>query len=672
MNAHVARLRRFLGRPPGYVARRVAAEARAELDRLLWQRRAKAFTVPALLVRTEDGDAAQLWNRLATQTWPVPASPVHRARLDAIAPGAWDAIIMRAERACRHEVELLGSGPTALGDEIVWDVDFKTGDRWLPRYFRDIQIVDQSRPSDVKVPWELSRLQWLLPVGQAYLLTGEERYAQTARAVLEQWIAANPVGRTVNWAIAMEPAMRVFSWTWLFRVFARSAGWADESFRGRFLCSLYQHGKFISRYIERADLNGNHFTADCAALVVAGAFFGGRDGQRWLGSAMGELEREVATQILEDGVDIEASSAYHRLVSELFLVAALHAESRGLKVSDSYKKRLVAAARFTAAYSRPDGSAPLWGDADDARVLPFGTGPINDHRHLIACVAAYVKDAALGSMTDGGREELFWLLGPSYADDARTGRQGIEPEPAAFPSGGAYILRADHAHVFIDCGDVGFGGRGGHGHNDALSFEAVLRGIKVVEEGGCFVYTASFAERNYFRSTAAHNTPRIDDEEINRFVDPELLWYLRDDAHPMDARIRHETGHVIFEGAHSGYSRLPFPVFPRRRIELHRDGAQVSIHDSFDGEGTHDIQIPLQLARGWEIEDVIGARAGCVHGSGARMSIAWHGTPEWKLGVTPGRIAPSYGIVITAPRLEWSTKDVTVPTHLTVTLQVTP
>lgn len=669
MNAHVARLRRLLSRPPGYVARRVAAEARAELDRLLWQRRAEAFSVPALLARTGDADVERLWHRLATQEWPVPTSPVERGRLDAIAPGASAAIIVSAERACRHEVDLLGSGPKNLGDSIVWDVDFKTGDRWLPRYFRDIRIVDRSRPSDVKVPWELSRLQWLLPVGQAYLLTGEERYAAAVKAVLEQWIAANPVGRTVNWALAMEPAMRVFTWTWLFRVFARSVSWTDASFRGRFLCALYQHGNFISRYIERADLNGNHFTADCAALVVAGAFFGGRDGPGWLCSAMSELEREIAVQILADGVDIEASAAYHRLVCELFMVAAIHAGSRDLAVSNLYKERLAAAARFTAAYSRPDGSAPLWGDADDARVLPFGTSSINDHRHLIQCVAAYVKDATLGSMSDGGQEELFWLFGPSHAEDARANQAA--GESVAFPSGGAYILRAERAHVFVDCGDVGFGGRGGHGHNDALSFEAVLGGIKVVEEGGCFVYTASFAERNYFRSTAAHNTPCVDDEEINRYVDPDLLWYLRDDAHPIDAGIRHETEHVIFEGAHSGYARLPSPVVPRRRIVLRRDGMQMSIRDSFEGQGMHDVRIPLQLARGWEIENMMGARAACVHGCGARMDIEWHGSPQWQAGVSPGRIAPSYGIVIAAPRLEWRAGGVAARTQLTVTLQVT-
>jgi len=115
----------------------------------------------------------------------------------------------------------------------------------------------------VKVPWELSRLQWLLPVGQAYLLTAEERFAAGARGVFEQWLGANPVGQTVNWALAMEPAMRIFQLDMAVpRCSPASRAWADPDCSGLgFFCSLYQHGQFVARHIERADVNGNHFTA---------------------------------------------------------------------------------------------------------------------------------------------------------------------------------------------------------------------------------------------------------------------------------------------------------------------------------------------------------------------------------------------------------------------------
>jgi hypothetical protein len=54
----------------------------------------------------------------------------------------------------------------------------------------------------------------------------------------------------------------------------------------------------------------------------------------------------------------------------------------------AYDERLAAMARFSAAYSRPDGGPALWGDADDARTLPLGRQPLGDHRYLAGLVGA--------------------------------------------------------------------------------------------------------------------------------------------------------------------------------------------------------------------------------------------------------------------------------------------
>jgi len=47
------------------------------------------------------------------------------------------------------------------------------------------------------------------------------------------------------------PALRLCVWIWLFRTFAATPAWADPTFRGEFLCALYQHAVFVDRYIER-------------------------------------------------------------------------------------------------------------------------------------------------------------------------------------------------------------------------------------------------------------------------------------------------------------------------------------------------------------------------------------------------------------------------------------
>jgi hypothetical protein len=669
MSELALRVLRLLGKSPRYVLHRAVAETRAELDRFVQPRRARAFDVRQLLHRTGDASLEALWERLAAQPWPLASAAMQSADLDRVAPGASALLLERAERAGRHEVDLLGSGPTALGARIAWDTDFKTGDRWDAGYFRSIPLVQRDRPSDVKMPWELSRLQWLLPAGQAYLLTGDERYAAEVREVLEQLMGANPVGATVNWAIAMEPAMRILVWTWLFRALARTRAWQDAQFRARFLCCLYQHGAFVARYVERADINGNHFTADCAALVVAGTFFGGA-ARDWLVGAWQDLENEIGRQLLADGVDFEASAAYHRLVTELFLIAGVFAEHAGLKMSAAYRARLAAAARFTAAYARSDGSAPLWGDADDARALPLGTAPLADHRHVIASVAAVLGDRALGALVPGAAwEEVLWLFGPGALAPP-----SAPPPPlasAAFASGGVYVLRAGRAHVFIDCGPVGLAGRGGHGHNDILSFEAELDGTAVVSDAGCYVYTASFADRNRFRATAAHNTPQVDGEEVNRFISPDLLWFLRDDARPLDALIREESECVVFSGGHSGYLRLADPVAVRRTITLQNDGRRLSVQDRFGGRAPHHVRVPLQLALGWRTHALEPGCARFVHDSGRGLEVLWSGGGVWQCSCGSGDIAPSYGVLERAPRLEWSAGGQIAALSLTVHLSIT-
>jgi hypothetical protein len=658
------RVARVANKSPGYIAQRLLLEARNELDRFTLPRQVRSFDVKGLLARTRVATLDDLWAQLASQLWPIPTRRVVPESLEAIRSGAVQELLARGERGCRHEVNLLGSGPTMLGAWIEWSTDFKTGDRWQPGFFRDIPIIDQTRPSDVKVPWELSRVQWLIPVGQAFLLTGDQRYARSARDVLEQWIAANPVAGTVNWSIAMEPALRVFVWIWLFRTFALTPAWADPTFRARFLCALYQHAAFVDRYIEAADVNGNHFTADCAALVAAGAFWPGPEAKRWLMRGWQYLEREIRLQILDDGVDFEASAAYHRLVGELFLHGAIYATASGLTMSAAYRQRLAGVARFVVAYTRPDGAAPLWGDADDARVLPLGVAPVTEHQHLVTTIAAFLGDADLASSVSGGHDEAWWLLGYSPLNAPRQGRR---PDMLAFDRGGAYILRAVNGYVFIDCGSVGLAGRGGHGHNDALSFEAMLDGVSVVSDAGCFVYTASFALRNEFRATAAHNTPQVDGAELNR-LDPNALWTLQDDAQPRAAAIRSTSAGPEFVGAHTGYLRLPAPVVPTRRIVLRSDGCALTVEDRFDGTGRHEFRIPLQLAPGWTVRLLDARQAMLTNETGRELRVSSRAVGEWVLAAGEGRVAPSYGVVRRASRLEW--RAVGEPLALALTVEV--
>lgn len=652
MKRNLLRLaRRALGKPPAYVARRALQELQAEAERFLAPRRARNFSARHLLERTGARSIADLWSRLAARPYVAVVRPIAMERYDSLCPGDAERILRLAERALAHRVDLLGSGDIELGEDIDWQRDYKSGFRWPAEYFRNIDYVNAGRPSDVKFPWDLSRLHWLVPCGQAWLLTGQERWAAGARRVIENWIEANPYAASVNWACTMEAAMRIFTWTWLFHAFSGSAAWADEGFRARFLCSLYLHGDFTERNVEYADVNGNHCDADAAALVFAGLFFEGVEPQRWLERGWKILTNELFRQVSPDGVDFEGSVPYHRLVSELFFLPALYRKRCGLSVPPAYEERIKAMAWFTEAYTAPDGRAPVWGDADDARAVPFGGQAINDHRYLIGWIGASFDDAALLQRFSGDRAECIWLLGPDTPVHGPSRKLRREPEALVFRDGGYAILRNDLDHVFIDCGPVGTAGRGGHGHNDVLSFEAVLSGEWLIADSGAYVYTADFAERNAFRSTAYHNTPRIDEQEVNRFVGPNELWSLHYDARPQLLDVSNNVEQARLVASHSGYQRLGSPVTPKRTFTLAHSTHMLTVRDDFEGTGEHRFEIPLTIAPGVNCE-----RHGQRFLLKARKASYWVDASDsvtWQGRIEPARVSISYGRVVSVSRLVW-------------------
>jgi len=643
-------LRRGWRKPPHVIVRWLMRQARSELDQYLAPARAQRLTPDRLLKDLKADSIDALWSRLKEAPY-FSAGPISPEDYERACPGDRKRILAAAEDVMARRVDLLGSGPVDLGAHIDWHTDFKSGHTWPMVSFRRIVPVDLENPSDVKVPWELSRLQWLIPAGQAYLLTGDERYAQAVRDIVEEWIEANPFAVGVNWACTMDVALRGISLCWLFHAFKSSNTWADEEFRFRFLRLLYLHGDFTVRHLEWSDINGNHLLADAAGLTMIGLFFGDGSGPRlWQRQGWDILEGELPRQVFADGVDFEASTAYHRLVLELFLLPALHRQACGYDIPESYSAAVRCMAGFTTAYCRNNGTSPLWGDADNGRALPFGPQSMTDHRYLVAQVGIAFADSDLAAAASGPMPEVFWLLGSGAVSVSQT----PAPSPSqAFPRGGVYIMRSDDDHVFIDCGPVGMAGRGGHGHNDCLSLEVSLTGVNLVTDGGTFVYSADRDERNRFRATAAHNTPMIDDAEQNRFVRPEYLWSLHDDAAP---QVRHwETSAEVdrFIGAHTGYQRLPSPVTPVRAVSLEKSTHRLAVIDRLEGSGDHTVRIPYHLAPGVSAEAAEPGLCRLTTDAGTFL-LVWRNHEDWNTELEDGWVSPSYGIKLPASVLIFS------------------
>jgi uncharacterized heparinase superfamily protein len=447
-------------------------------------------------------------------------------------PGMESLIIRAADQVCEHEFDLLGSGPINLGWPIDWHSDFKSGFRWNPQqYYADIRPAPYPGDYDLKVPWELSRCQHFAWLGQAYWLTGDEKYAHEFRSEVDDWIQQNPPEFGVNWACSMDTAIRAVNWLWGYAFFQFSPA-LDKQFWLSFRKSLLCHGRHIMANLERtARFAGNHYLSDLVGLVYLGILLPElREAHRWRDFGLKELESEMSNQVFPDGGNFEASTSYHRLATELFLSATLLARLNGHSFTQKYMERLERMLELIYQITKPDGTAPIIGDQDNGRLHRLKVWANPDHewkdfRSLLAIGCILFERPEWGRAAKEHWEEAIWFYGGQSLKAFDNGSRFPQPQPRStgFKDTGIYVMRADDIYIVVDIGSIGQNGRGGHAHNDSLSFELFSTGQTWIQDPGTYLYTQDYKARNLFRSTTYHNTLTLPGYEQNGFDDIALF-----------------------------------------------------------------------------------------------------------------------------------------------------
>lgn len=507
-----------------------------------------------------------------------------------IEPADQDALAAWARHYIAHEFNLLGSGwvrvpPPAATDvnagnaaaaaqlrarmdaeyaPIDWHVDFKSGFRWPAMQWQgDVRFGDVPG-ADIKVPWELARMQHLpqLALAASCGLIPAALASREFRNQALDFMSANPPGWGLHWRNSMEAAIRIANWL-LARDLLEAAGApAEEAFDRSLGDWTMDHARHIAANLEwHPRYRGNHYLANLAGLVFCGAALEGAAADAWLAFGIRGIEEEATRQFNGDGGGFEASTCYHRLSAEIVTYATAVAlalprarlerlthlrerelcEQHGLRAvplaaaepfSPAHFDRLRRAARFTLAVTKPGGRVVQVGDNDSGRFAKLAWGLRDgeedalDHRHLPAAIRALFGERiaiepepvgmdwehALARVGESGtdRRERILARGPGLVE-------GLES--LAFPDFGLYILRSRRLWLSLRCGESGREPLGAHAHNDQLALELVLDGEELVRDPGSYVYTPDPAARDAYRSAAAHDVPRIAGREPASLAD---------------------------------------------------------------------------------------------------------------------------------------------------------
>ncbi|MBK6751551.1 MAG: alginate lyase family protein [Acidobacteria bacterium] len=563
--------------------------------------------------------------------------------------------VEKAELIIAGRFDLLGYKNLYVGTEVDWHLEPVSGFRSPAKHWKEFDELDSSETGDKKIVWELNRHQHFFTLGVAYLLTGDERFAETFVRHLESWIEQNPPGIGINWSSSLEVSFRAMSWIWAFHFFRHSEAFTPEIFKMA-LKMLHLHGRHIEKYLSKYYSPNTHLTGEALGLYYLGTqmpFMLRAKHWRKLGQDI--LLDEVTRQFHSDGVYFEQSTWYQRYSVDFYTQFAI---LRSLSYDSFYDRRnalmderLGRAFEFMMHLTRPDGTTPIIGDDDGGRLLPLTDARSGDFRGTLAAGAALFGRSDLKFVAGNRRDEVFWLLGA----DAAAGFDSLAAaEPAAtsknFAAGGYFAMRDGWTEtdnfMVVDCGEVG-AIAGGHGHADALSIDTAIHGRTLLVDPGTYSYHASREMRDLFRSTPAHNTITIDNRSSS---EPGNIFNWRSRAEANQTACVTDARFDFFEGKVDGYSSLSGGATQTRSILFLKNDYWI-IRDLVRTAGEHEHALNFHYAVDSKIAtDIEGDFTGddrhriFSFGDGG----SWHQNESW--------VSNEYGNKVNAPLLRFTIK----------------
>jgi len=529
-----------------------------------------------------------------------------------------------ANRTMQHDFNLLGSGLKHLGP-MTWHSDLKTGYEWPNYLLYKQQRKCSPKGSDIKFPWELSRCHHLLWLGEAFILTGEEKYAKEVADELNDWIDKNPMMYTVNWTCAMDVAIRSVNWMYALCFIKDSASFTND-LSAKVCKSLFQHGFFISNNLERTiPYSNNHYYSDIVGLLYLGQLFNHTIiGRKWFKFALKQYYKETLIQVLPSGVDYEKSVSYHRLMTELAVYPYYMLERVGVKVPEIVRQRLIRMVQYVRLNAMPNGKAPMIADNDDGRFLPFVPRDFREHLYLTdensldnTIISSGVKPLPLSPFT----------LTSQLIQDSKIA-----------------ILRRGDSYLFVNNADRWrldkdkFGYNGTHIHNDLLSFVYAVGKHEIMVDPGGYVYTSDIERHKEFRSTAKHNTIMVDEEEQHLRNHPRAFMM----KYNSTSRFLELYENQNYDVCTGEYSTIEGGLIHNRSFRL--DNSSLIIIDKLKKTGkAHKASMSYHLAPGIEPvrdENTISFKVG-----NRQFSIEIKSSNIVDVSVKNDTVSPSYGVL---------------------------
>ncbi|MCH7879899.1 MAG: hypothetical protein IH914_11365, partial [candidate division Zixibacteria bacterium] len=181
-------------------------------------------------------------------------------------------ILRRAEHLVNGKMPLLSHEPPEFSGADRWRRDHILGISAPSGSCSQINILDANLVGDIRRLWEPSRFGWAYWLGQAYVITGQIRFAEKFEELSLDWFAQNQFAEGVNYYSTQEIALRLYALIHALDLFSDYVTRQPELLLA-LLNGLWLHFGLVEKRLHQLGDSKASAIVHSFPLFAAGAFF---------------------------------------------------------------------------------------------------------------------------------------------------------------------------------------------------------------------------------------------------------------------------------------------------------------------------------------------------------------------------------------------------------------
>lgn len=505
-------------------------------------------------------------------------------------------LIERSQHLLNNEACIFNGYYSIPNSKLKWNFSILTKQYWPTLHYTKLKqkltfndFDNDDYICDILYAWEFGKHHALFDIACLLNINEDIQKRSYLNEQLESWMKSTTLENNIHWMNSLIVSQRCINWLYILALEHDNLK-LNKSLYQEFIGELLFSADYVYNNMEFYKFNNNHLISNLAFLIlIARIFPKSKKLKRYSDYAKKVLHSELTKQVFDDGVNFEASTVYHRYVTELLVIAFCGTEDSDISLKMKLSLIIQKMLKYISRINSKDYLLPIIGDNYQTKVLPNAENNANNCYSLLN-VYQHLVDKHISNNI---------LKNSSHSTEERGMNNTIDPRDyltsgwlcCFYPNNSDMMILFDTANTGLRGSDAN--DASSHGHSDALSFILNVEGLEFIVDRGSPEYTGSRKLHDEFRATSSHNTLTIDNCDQ---CTPSGYWVYERYAPIYGRRVTEDSAKWILEGSHKNYhNKNKGEITHTRKVTYYKKNPSVTIIDSLIGVANSDVDGRLYL-----------------------------------------------------------------------------